>query len=175
MIKEKQVVKLINNTISTQIKLLTSNENLNKNGNRVLISDNDPRHKSIIGMIKGNASLLEGGDTEKISSLVYNGRKELLDQLRDHKLLKETIRNTSIKRSKFDLWHNGCLREGVKLGIIEEHPLKPNLYVLVDKYATDVMKKNKEEPRKAFLKVGSNVSFHSWFDDVVMAEKIVKS
>ena len=94
MLTSNQVKEAITNNIDEQIELLNSNENLNKNGIRVLVREGDSRFKSIVqGSIKSVASLINKDEVKEVENLVYHGVEYFLKQLRKNEFLKETKRS----------------------------------------------------------------------------------
>ena len=168
----KQVNPIIENAISQEIEFLKSNENLNKNGDRVLVRLEDLRFKTFVRSIKNYANLLE--DKNQIESFVYESTKNYIEALRINELLVERKSSKSQTRHAIDTEFNKFKRNLVKLGLAFEHPLHPNKIVFEELSFGSGEEKSKEL-KPSYKELSLNCSFESFVDKVEKIEKIVKS
>ena len=167
-----ELIKHSNKAIEKEINFLKSNENLNKNGNRVLVKLEDLRYKTFIRSLKNLANFLD--DESEIESFMRESTKKFIEELRVNELLVESGRKTSQTRHAINMEFDKFKRKLVSLGLAFEHPLNANLIVF-----EELTKGTKENPSKelkpSYKGISINCAFDSFIDDVVKVEKIVKS
>jgi hypothetical protein len=171
--KKADVNNLIKATLIQEVEFLNSNDNINKNGNRNLVRLEDARYKTTIRSIQSIASMLD--NKEDLDEVIQDARKLFNELLYGSELVAKSTSCKSQARHRFNVAFDKKMRELVAEGVLEYHPLESHKVVLVDTYQSKEMKANDKPTKKAFLNVAPNVTLHSYFDQVVKVEKVVKS